>query len=332
MTIKTLVPQIKNTYSSFPTFTEHDNKIFVFYRQGIKSNLQCHGVQGKVKCFEIEKGLFLNLFKDDKGECLYDFGKDYIVFEGENEIDAIVSKLEEDVFSLCTRRFVKREPIKTYISISDVPHFRYRSEVKIKGVENIIFYGKAFKWEQGYVFPAYGQLTKVKGVRPLVLITEDFSSWELLSYLPGSFYGLTLNESSIISDGEKYTIFIREDTDSFGIWYSTSDDLQRWTFPKKLVSYAQAPMSIYQKGKIYLTFRELVSDDTTNISLMTPFSHTEKITVDIYEGNPYDGGYTDIGVIDDRLFVAYYTGNVNGEPYLKCCELNGNELLFIEGK
>ncbi len=331
MITKTLVPQIKDSYSSFPTFTEHDNRIFVFYRQGIKSDAQIHGVHGRVKCFEIDKGLCLNQFENNKIESLYELGKDYTIFEGKNEIDAIVSRLEDNVFSLSTRIYIKKQPMETYVSFSDVPYFKERKEIIIRGAEWIVFYGKAFKWEQGYVFPAYGELSELEGERPLLLITDDFSSWEVLSYLPGNFYGFTLNESSIVFDGEKYFIFMREetkpfaaDTESFGIWYSTSNDLQKWSPPEKLISWAHAPMTVFRNGRIYLTFRELVSDDTTIISLISPFSDLDKLIIDTYKGNPYDGGYTDIGIIDERLFVIYYTGNDEGEPYLKICEIDGD--------
>jgi len=62
--IRTIMPQIEGVYSSFPTITEYDNKLYIFYHQGIKSGMQCHGVGGKVKCFEIEKGLFVEAFDD----------------------------------------------------------------------------------------------------------------------------------------------------------------------------------------------------------------------------------------------------------------------------
>ncbi len=317
MKIKTLVPQIKDTYSSFPTFTEHDGKIFVFYRQSVKSDIQCHGIEGKVRCFEIDKELFLKMFENDNEADLYSFGKDYTVFESENEIDAIVSRLGENTFSLCTRTFMKNLPVRTYISVSDTPHFKERHEVKIKGAEWMVFYGKAFKWDQGFVFPAYGDL---KGERPMLLITDDFRSWDVLSLLPANLSGMALNESSVVFDSEKYIIFMREDTGSFGIWYSTSHDLQSWTAPEKLISFAQAPMSVCRNGRIFLTFREFLDEDKAAVSLMSPFSDTGVLTIETYNGDPYDGGYTDIGFIDDRMFIVYYTGNECGEPYLRICE------------
>ncbi len=318
---KTIIPQIEGVYSSFPTFTEYDSRIFVFYRQGFKSDMQCHGIAGKVKCFEIEKDLFGKVFDDEKLETLYELGKDYIVFESNNEIDAIVSRLDENVFSLGTRGYIKGKPGKTYISFSDKPVFKDRYEVKIKGVNGFAFYGKAFKWQEGYVFPAHGELKEDTFSRPLLLITDDFSSWDLLSYLPSYLTGTILNESSVVFDGEKYFIFMREDLEPFGIWYSISDDLQEWSFPKKLLSSAHAPMCIYKDGRIYLTFRDLVSTELSSVSLYIPFQNPEILTIDTYEGNPYDGGYTDICVIDSDVYITYYLGNGEGEPFIKTCRI-----------
>lgn len=325
MKIKTLVPHFDNTYSSFPTFTEYEDRIFVFYRQGITSDYQCHGIRGKVRCFEIEKEILMNM-PDGKEDSLYSYGKDYTVFENENEIDAVVSKLDDNVYSLCTRKFMKKQPVETYISFSDSPSFNDRREVNVNGIDWVVFYGKAFKWDQGHVFSAYGEIDSIKGERPMLLITDNFESWELLSYMPDNSRGTILNESSVVFDGKKYTIFMREDEEPFGIWYSTSRNLQDWTAPERLLSSAHAPMAVYENEKIYLAFRELVSNSAGAVSLMSPFAGRNILNLDKYEGNPYDGGYADISIIDNRLLAVYYFGNEIGEPYLKCCVVERDEV------
>jgi hypothetical protein len=313
MTVKTLIPQMKDTYTSFPTFMEHENRICVFYRQG-----SGHVLGGKVKCFEMDKGIFLKAFHNREWENLYNLGKDYVVFEDENENEALVSRLDENLYSLATRTYDGEDSIKTYMSFSENLTFKERAEVRIVGVEWLVFYGKAFKWDQGYVFPAYG---RVIDERPLLLITDDFTSWEVLSILPSNFGGSILNESSIAFDGEQYTIFMRDDIEPFGIWYSKSDDLQKWSSPERLVPSAHAPMSIYKDGKILMTYRELISEDTTAVSLIAPFSDMEKVTIETFKGNPYDGGYTDIRTVNDEIYVVYYTGNEDGEPYINVCKV-----------
>jgi len=71
---------------------------------------------------------------------------------------------------------------------------------------------------------------------------------------------------------------------------------------------------------IYLTFRDLISEKKTGISLIST-SKLYKTLIDLYEGSPYDGGYSDIGIINGDLFIIYYMGNKKGEPYIKCCRL-----------
>lgn len=310
--VKTVISQRENIYSSFPTFTEFDNSIYIFYREATS-----HVFGGKVKCFKIEKELFINAFGDDNIKSLYNSGEEYTVFEGANENEALISKLEGNVFSLATRTY-ERKKLKSYMSFSNEPKFKERCEAKIKGIEWLIFYGKAFKWKEGYVFSAYGDLD---GERPLVLITEDFQAWDVLSYLPSDFDGVILNESSIMFDGKNYTIFMREDTKSFGIWYSISDNLQEWTPPVKLTAAAHAPMSLYKDEKIYLTFRDLISPGLSSVSLMFSGNVPEKITIEQYKGSPYDGGYTDIAVINDEVYILYYIGNEDGEPFINICKL-----------
>jgi hypothetical protein len=316
---KIIIPQRDNIYSSFPTFTEYDNKIFIFFRQAIKNKKQCHGIKGKVKCFEIEKELFLNCFDDKESETLYSLGNESVVFEEGNEFDAIVSRLDNNIFSLATRYYVKKI-MSTFISFSDSPVFKDRIEVKIKGIDWLAFYGKAFKSEQGYIFPAYGQFAGETVERPLVIITDDFRHFELLSSLPSNIDGPVLNESSIVYDGTKYMILMREETFPMGIWFSTSVDLYKWDGFERFLSFAHAPMAIYLNNDLYLTFRDLISTNKTGISLVST-SNSYKTLIDIYEGSPLDGGYSDIGIIDGNLFVVYYIGNKQGEPYIKCSKL-----------
>ena len=79
-------------------------------------------------------------------------------------------------------------------------------------------------------------------------------------------------------------------------------------------------MAVYRNNRIFLTFREFLDEDKAAVSLMSPFSDTGVLNIETYNGDPYDGGYTDICFIDDRMFIVYYTGNESGEPYLRICE------------
>lgn len=317
MPIRTLIPHRKDRYSAFPTFVEYDDKLFVFYRQGIKSDYQCHGLEGIVKCAIIEKKKLLHAFDSDSDESDLHLDEDFIVFAGNNELDAIVSRLDENLFSLATRTYIKGEEGQTFISTSDKPFFRDRRVLKVSGIEWLVFYGKAIKCAMGYLFTAYGVLEGQSYERPLLLLTTDFVSWKLLHAFQSNFNGSILNECSIIFTGNGYTIFFRDDSEKAGIHYSTSTDLTTWSEPVKLLSHAHAPMAAYVNGDVYLTFRQLISESESGVTLSLPFTDLKQMAIEKYKGDPFDGGYTDLGIIDNRLFVVYYAGNETGEPCIK---------------
>ncbi len=318
MKFMTVIPRGKDRYAAFPTFTEFDNKIYIFYREGIKSDFQCHGLYGKVKCFIVEKSVVRNLLNSEEEDAVYRFGKEFVLFEGENELDAIVSRPEKNLYTLATRSYVKGKKGSTYISVSDIPEFSERREVVVSGVLWLVLYGKCFKHNNGYIFSAYGVLNGEKDTKPLILYTENFVKWELFSYITIHKAGAVLNESSILCDGESYRIFIREDSEPYGIWCSTSQDLRKWTFPEKLLSAAHAPMALYLKEKVYLAYRKLITKEESGIALRINDNTKSDIhIIDTYRGSPYDGGYSDIGIIDNFLLIFYYLGNEGGEPFIK---------------
>ncbi|MBF0537451.1 MAG: exo-alpha-sialidase, partial [Nitrospirae bacterium] len=145
-----------------------------------------------------------------------------------NELDAIVSGLQGDLFTLCSRVYVRDRSAATYISFANTPVFDGRREVVVEGVAWLVFYGKAFRWGTGYVFPAYGVLEgRDQKTMPLVLYTGDLVSWTLLSYVQGD--GIILNENSIVYYDGRYVMFIRQDSAPYGIWYAVSGDLRSWS-------------------------------------------------------------------------------------------------------
>jgi hypothetical protein len=149
--------------------------------------------------------------------------------------------------------------MKTFISFNDEPIYKERQEVKVRGITSFAFYGKGFKWREGYVFPAYGWLKNEETDRPILLVTEDLKHFELLSYLPTDINGSILNESSVIEVTGRFLIFIRDDTFPFGIWYSVSSNLERWEEPQQLYIGAHAPMAIHHNGQVILACRDLTT-------------------------------------------------------------------------
>jgi len=309
--ILTLVSSKKNIYSSFPTVVVHKNEISLFFRQGKLKAKTPHGYYGKVKKNTYNLEEFLSFFKKEN---YIPKKNEKVVFEGDNELDAIVSKLEDNLFSLGTREYIKGSKMTTYLSVSDSPEFKDRMEIKIKGTQWVIFYGKAFKGKEGYIFTAYGPLTKDTRSRPLVLITDDFRHWEILSCIENKTF---LNESSITFVEDNYHIFMRENENIFGIWHSLSNNLEKWSKPKKLFPNAHAPMAFNCHNEIFVSFRDIVSEEKACLSLYNLENKT-KIEIDSYKGNIYDGGYSDPILVDDKLFVFYYLGNIRGEPEIKC--------------
>jgi len=314
---KTVVTRQPGVYSAFPTFTRWEDEVFVFYRQAQANRSQAHGRQGRVKCWSIGSEVLAGLLRDPAVDDLYSYGRDTVVFAGENEIDSIVSRLGENLYVLCTRIYRPGDPARSFVSVADRPVFTERREVTVAGVDWLVFYGKALARDGGHVFTAYGGLAGEDGSRPLVLYTDDLTSFRLLSYVSSPWPGVVLNENSIVWDGQEYLMFIRQDTPPFGIWCARSPDLLHWDKPQRLFGAAQAPMAFVQGGEVHLTFRDLSPEGGTALSFLSPFAGREKTIMDFYPGSPYDGGYSDPGCLAGSPAVFYYCGNQAGEPAIK---------------
>jgi hypothetical protein len=320
-----VIPRSHATYSSFPTFMEHGGRLFVFYRRGEKSVGKCHGLFGKVRCLEVETRVFLRAFQDEPEADIARSGDDRVVFDEGNEFDAIVSRLGDNLFSLATRNYDEHNVMHTFLSVSDSPRFDTRHEITVPGVRWLAFYGKALACEAGFIFPAYGCLDAERTERPLLLRTDDFRHFDLLAALPTNIDEAVLNESSLVSTEDGFAMFMRDDTFPFGIWYSFSKDLVVWEEPARLCFFAHAPMAITFRDTLYLAYRDLLSPNETGITLLDPAA-AESTLVESYRGNPYDGGYTDMAVIDGRLFIVYYVGNEEGEPCIAACRWEKEEV------
>ncbi|KJR42560.1 hypothetical protein MCHI_001541 [Candidatus Magnetoovum chiemensis] len=322
---KTLIPQSTAIYSSFPTFAEHKGILYFFYREGIKNSSQPHGINGKVYRCKYDKTDFLQAFNNPSEDTIPLSKTKELVFESENELDAILSSLEEDsLFSLCTRTYVENKIGKTYVSFSDKPHFNDRYEVTIKGIQWLVFYGRAFKENNRYIFPAYGILEGENITRPLLLSTDDLHRWTLLSYIKSPSDKVILNENSIARVNEKFLMFIRQDNSPYGIWHCESNDLINWSKPLKLLSHAHAPSAYVFDNNLYISYRALVDSHTSKISMLTTNVHSSMVSlkydislIDTYKGNAFDGGYACINALDGDVYVLYYLGNINGEPSIK---------------
>jgi hypothetical protein len=121
-----LVPHRKDIYASFPTFVEHKKFLFVYYREGVTNTAYTHGLDGKVLRLKMK---ISDLEKTIRGEIdvpLWNLLEKRVVFNAENELDSIVSKLDENLFSLCTRNHIHGVLNQCYVSFSDEPEFSER--------------------------------------------------------------------------------------------------------------------------------------------------------------------------------------------------------------
>jgi len=314
---KTIVGRQRDRYAAFPTFTYDDHNIYLFYRQGTRGEPATHGRKGRVIRCVLDRKVFLDAFRDDTDLSL--LGEEQVLFAQDNEMDAIVSKLEQGTWALATRTFSPpHNRMTTYFSLASEPSFCERHPVHVPGVKWFVFYGKGFSWQGEWAFPAYGGLDEDSLYRPLLLATPDGKTWRLLSCLPSPIDGVGLNESSLARLNDTWHIFMRCDHKEFGIWHATSSDLLSWSCPSRLFTAAQAPMALAAGGRILLSYRRLINESLAATSLRDPFDG-KSIDLETYDGNIYDGGYSDPGYLDGNLVIFYYQGNQAGEPFIRCC-------------
>lgn len=321
---KTIIPHTSGVYSAFPTLVTWDDQLYMFYRQGRPNRAQMHGLNGTVRCFQIALNSLRAQFNTAE-ESIYPYGQDYeLPFHSPNELDAIASRLDDTHYTLATRSYILKGINQPYISFSSQPVFSTRMPVNLPELIWLVFYGRAFAAPAGWIFPAYGSLKADAINRPLLLISRDQMSLELLTTLPSQWDGQTLlNEHSIVFDGQRYISFIRQDSPPFGIWYATSVNLLTWSEPRQLYAQAHAPTALQVNETLYLAWRDLSADRQTRIRLATPWAASSRdLILDTYFGNPYDGGYSSLLALENALLVAYYLGNEAAEPHIKMAKID----------
>ena len=320
LTIQTLVPRVKDAYAAFPTFVTHSDKIFMYFRRGATARGTAHGRRGGVFCRIFEQQSFLSAFGQDHlaGVAV----PEQLVFAEGNEFDAIVSHLGPQRYALATRNYDQNKTMRTWISLASEPVFSSRQLVCLDELDWLAFYGKGMAWENRYIFTAYGSLCGEIWGRPLILACDDDLNWELLAALPSYWDQKTvLNESTLVRACQTFHLFMRQDTQPFGLWHATSDDLRQWTWPERLCEQAQAPMAFALKNRILVGHRKILGEDRATAALWAPFEAGEPVCIEPYEGNIYDGGYCDLGEIGGELFVFYYQGNPEREPFIRACRV-----------
>ncbi len=313
-----ITPYQENIYDAFPTYEIYKDNLFLYFRRGIKDKTQIHGKGGKV----FYKKIPLDLILDGKEKDILNI-KENLAFESENELDAILSNPKENVYTLATRKVINGKHI-SFLSISDSPIFKDRKEIKIKDLEFIIFYGKVIYDEKfGYILPAYGTLKGENKTRPIFLFTRDFENFDysFINDDEGIF-----NESSIVKYDDKFYIFTRRDDKPYGIYLFITKDFLSFE-KKKLFFEAQAPMALKYKNDILFSYRYLPFEDTYFLALSVLSSYDKKrYLIDIYYknnyGNIFDGAYSDLKVLNSKIFMTYYLSNKEGDTCIKGALIN----------
>lgn len=316
--IRTLIPRRKDAYAAFPTFVTWGAQVCLFYRKGITATATPHGKAGAVYCRIFDKSAFLAAFEPGNKNRIFPVGEESVIFSEGNEMDSIVSNPTPGCFALATRNYDSNKKMRTYLSLEKEPHFPRRNLVQLNELEWLAFFGKSMFFEGRYIFTAYGSLHGESFGRPLVLACNDRMDWELLAALPSWWDHQTiLNESTLVRIGDLFHLVMRQDMPPFGLWHATSPNLRVWSQPEPLCQKAQAPMAISLNNRLLISYRLILDEDRATTALWLPFEKREPLQLDPYQGNIYDGGYSDIGLIDGNLFVIYYHGNPQREPFIK---------------
>ena len=103
---KIIIPRQKSLYSSFPTMTSDNKNLYIFYRQAKTDEDFVHGYYGKVNSLKIDQQALLDAMQSDQDK-IFSLGEHKTVFSStmQNEIDAIVSKLDKNLYTLVTRQY-----------------------------------------------------------------------------------------------------------------------------------------------------------------------------------------------------------------------------------
>ena len=79
-------------------------------------------------------------------------------------------------------------------------------------------------------------------------------------------------------------------------------------------------MALTHENRILLSWRHIHGKAKAATALSDPFDGPGR-DLETYEGSIYDGGYSDLGIVDGSLLVFYYQGNHRGEPFIRCARI-----------
>lgn len=310
-------------YHGFPTLVRQGRKLWLACRSGTASPHQAHGIQGKVLLFSAD----LSTPGQWKAQ-----GSLFVPPTGStgNELDAILSMPEPDLFFLATRDYERNVRNDVYLSRGHQAALTERQLLTNLSDHYAICFGHIRRTFTGeLLMPGYCGFSDEPSGTPVLLVSKNRGrTWSLRSKVANSTkVGTRLTEYSIGYLGKtSWTALIRNETPPFHLYRTESDDDGRsWTFPKKTKLCGHAPMILDCEavGGHLVLYRDLSETDPgvaigTSSNKGVSWKRIGRLVS--YSGGIYDGGYGDLVQLDQkRILAVYYICDEDASPWIEGC-------------
>jgi len=313
----------RGEYHAFPTLTRQEGRLWMACRSGAVSGRQAHGVAGKVLLFSADAAT------------PHDWSLQGTLFEpapegSRNELDAILSAPEADLFLLATRDYEHQKRNDVYLSTDSKPVFQHRRLLTEISDQYAICFGHIRKAVGGdLLMPGYCGFSDEPTGTPVLLVSENRGrTWSLRAKIASSaMVGTRLTEYSLGHlDGTGWTALIRNETPPFELYRTESlDDGRTWALPQKTALCGHAPMIIDAEGVggHLVLYRDLAESEPgvgIGISVDQGTSWQRIGRLGAYTGSIYDGGYGDLVHLEDNRYLAvYYLCGQDASPWIEGC-------------
>jgi hypothetical protein len=311
----------KGRYHSFPTLVRQQDQLWLACRSGSVSGRQAHGVDGKVLLFSAE---VTRLDRWISHGSLFEPSADGT----RNELDAILSAPETNLFFLATRDYAWKERNDVYLSRGRTPVLINRRLLTNISDQYAICFGHIRKTGNGdLLMPGYCGFSDEPSGTPVLLVSNDRGrTWTFRSKVASSAgVGTRLTEYALGHLGSSnWTALIRNETPPFNLYRTEShDDGRSWSDPKKTELCGHAPMILESEsghGHLVL-YRDLGETDpgvAVGLSLDKGALWERSGRIATYTGSIYDGGYGDLVQLEKNLYLAvYYLCDEDASPWIE---------------
>ena len=311
----------KGHYHSFPTLVRQQNQLWLACRSGSVSGRQVHGVDGKVLLFSAD------VARPDRWIShgpLFEPSPDGT----RNELDAILSAPETNLFFLATRDYVWKERNDVYLSMGPTPILTERKLLTEISEQHAICFGHIRNTVSGdLLLPGYCGFSDEPSGTPVLLVSHDRGrTWTLRSKVASSAnVGTRLTEYSLGHLGNSsWTALLRNETPPFNLYRTEShDDGRSWSTPEKSAMCGHAPMILdVESGHGHLVlYRDLSETDpgvAVGLSLDKGALWERSGRIATYTGSIYDGGYGDLVQLEKNCYLAvYYLCDEDALPWIE---------------